>query len=102
LWAGRSAPLQPSRGISSRIADAAASGSPAPPHSWGISAARYPASVSAATNSTGYSLVRSSARQYYPRNRAQSFYNASRIAGMVIDRLDAGAGHHEMRLPSNG
>ena len=45
--------LQPAALISSRITLAAVSASPAPPYSSGISAASQPASVSAATNSSG-------------------------------------------------
>ena len=41
--------------ISSRMIDASAMPRPAPPYSSGMSAARYPASVSALTNASGYS-----------------------------------------------
>ena len=53
ICAWQAAPLQPQAWISSMIAAAAAMVSPLPPYSSGISAARKPALVSAATNSLG-------------------------------------------------
>ena len=53
ICAWQAAPLQPDAWISSRIAAAADIGSPLPPYSSGISAARKPALVSACTNSIG-------------------------------------------------
>ena len=53
IWAWQAAPLQPAAWISSMIAAAAVMVSPLPPYSSGISAARKPALVSAATNSVG-------------------------------------------------
>jgi hypothetical protein len=53
IWAWQAAPLQPDAWISSMIAAAAVMLNPLPPYSSGISAARKPACVSAATNSVG-------------------------------------------------
>ena len=53
ICAWQAAPLQPAAWISSMMAAAAVMVSPLPPYSSGISAARKPASVSAATNSVG-------------------------------------------------
>ena len=53
ICAWHAAPLQPSSWIVSRIAAAAVMPSPEPPYSSGISTERYPASVSAVTNSVG-------------------------------------------------
>ena len=53
ICAWQAAPLPPDAWISSMIAAAADSGSPLPPYCSGISAARKPALVSAATNSAG-------------------------------------------------
>ena len=71
--------LQPAALISSRIALAAVSPSPPPPYSSGTSAASQPASVRAATNSSGYRSG-SSARQYSPGKRAQSSRTAERMS----------------------
>jgi hypothetical protein len=53
ICAWQAAPLLPAAWISSRIAAAPESGSPAPPNSSGISAASQPASVSAVTKAVG-------------------------------------------------
>src|SRR5262245_50070563 len=50
----------------SRMRAPSAIGSPAPPYSGGISAARYPAWVSSLTKASGYSRLVSSSRQYSP------------------------------------
>ena len=53
IWAWQAAPLHPARWISSSTAAAAETGSPLPPYSSGTRMDRYPASVSAWTNSVG-------------------------------------------------
>jgi hypothetical protein len=53
IWAWHAAALAPERLISSRMIDAWAIPSPAPPYWGGISAASQPASVRASTNSCG-------------------------------------------------
>src|SRR5256885_4252568 len=53
--------------------------SPGPPYSVGMSAASHPASVSASTNFSGYSLLRSTSRQYVSPKSAQSFRTAARM-----------------------
>jgi hypothetical protein len=53
ICAWQAAPLPPDAWISSMIATAAESGSPLPPYCSGMSAARKPACVSAATNLSG-------------------------------------------------
>src|SRR5947209_8082775 len=58
---------------------ASATPSPAPPYSAGIRAPSQPASVSARTNLSGYSLFRSSSRQYSSPKPAQRSRIALRI-----------------------
>jgi len=53
IWAWQAAPLQPEAWISSMMAAAAGIVRPLPPYCSGMSAARKPACVSAATNSVG-------------------------------------------------
>ncbi len=53
IWAWQPPPLHPARWISSRMAAAADSFSPAPPYSSGINTERYPTLVSASTKALG-------------------------------------------------
>ena len=63
ICAWQAAELAPERLISSRMTLASRMPSPIPPYSSGIRHARYPASVSASTNSCGYARASSEARQ---------------------------------------
>ena len=63
--------LAPDRLTSSRMIDASAIPSPAPPYCSGMRAERKPASVRARTNSAGYARSASSFRQYGSGNRSQ-------------------------------
>src|SRR5687768_5100095 len=61
------------------ISAASARPSPAPPYSVGMRAPSQPAAVSARTNRSGYSLLRSSSRQYSSGNSAHRERTAERI-----------------------
>lgn len=95
IWAWQPLPLLPLRCISSRIAQAAAIGSPWPPYSVGISAERYPCLVRSSTNSLGYARSRSLARQYSPGYCLHSDRTAS-----LVHRPSASICHSSRYLTS--
>src|SRR5690606_17048122 len=80
IWPCTVPELPPQRLTSSRMIEASARPRPDPPYSSGIIADSQPASVNAATNSSGKPLASSILRQYSAGNSAQRARTPSRMA----------------------